>query len=69
MNDFTKKELEKILEGLGRLPPKWNSKNKCWDSDLEIKIQYLIDNYCSHNGEIGKDYPGEKCMKCCRMWE
>ncbi len=30
---------------------------------LSHKIQDILINYCEHDGEIGKDYPAEKCMK------
>ncbi len=62
MSDFTKEELENILNGNITLYPHTHGK-------LVNKIQSMIDNYCAHDGVIGKDFPGEKCMKCNRMWE
>ena len=71
MNEFTKEELEHLL--LWRksiLYTKKPSKEIIKENDiLGNKIQSMIDNYCDHDGEIGKDYPAEKCMKCNRMWE
>jgi hypothetical protein len=69
MNDFTKKELEKIIEGLSRLPPKWNSRNKGWNSDLEIKIQSMIDKYEEIKAPKISDYcehlwVRDKCRDC-----
>jgi hypothetical protein len=68
MNKFTKEELESIAD--------WGYLY-CLDSEISArvhanlrdKIQSLIDNYCEHDGEIGKDYPAEKCMKCGAYWE
>lgn len=62
MNDFTKEELLQLQEA-----------SYYWHEGIETvltdKLQSMIDNYCDHDGEIGKDYPAEKCMKCRRMWE
>lgn len=71
MNDFSKQELERILEGLDKLPRNWNGWEKRWRSDLEVKIQNMIDNYCEHesdgfiytNSDISNDCP-YKCHKC-----
>ena len=68
MNDFTREELIEILDycdawkppGLGMS----NFRMNTW-----TKIQSMIDNYCEHDGEIGKDYPAEKCMKCGAYWK
>jgi len=65
MNDFTKEELEFIKRCVK--PFSW-----LWKDDFDEivhKIQSLIDNYCEHDGEIGKDYAAEKCMKCGAYWE
>ena len=71
MNDFNKEKLITLKNGIEYLPDSVNLdrayKNRC---DLLIeKIRAMIDNYCVHDGEVGKDYPGDKCMKCMRMWE
>ena len=69
MNDFTKEQLETmrnaifwgmVSSSLWRIPE---------NNLLVDKIQSMIDNYCEHDAEIGKDYPAEKCMKCGAMWE
>lgn len=60
MNDFTKEELTRILEGVSW----WLDGDQYLPSLALIeKIQSMIDNYCEHHGEIGKDYPVEKGMK------
>lgn len=68
MNDFTKEELVDLLSicegGIYDDHP-----IEDWKLSLQNKIQSMINNYCEHDGEIGKDYPAEKCMKCHRMWE
>ncbi len=51
MNDFTKEELIEISLALDLLPMKWNGFDKRWKSDLQIKLQSLIDNYCEHDPE------------------
>ena len=63
MNEFTKAELQHILKIM----------DHCYldnyGQELGRKIQAKVDNYCEHDGEIGKDYPAEKCMKCGAYWE
>ena len=66
MNDFTKEELEELQHCI------YAYRDLCdedVDDSLCDKLQSMIDNYCEHDGEIGKDYPAEKCMKCGRYWE
>lgn len=62
MNELTKGELTDIYELM-------DISGACRLLTLKAKIRYMIDNYCEHDGEIGKDYPAEKCMKCNTMWE
>ena len=55
MNDFTKEELERILDVLDINP---------WDLNevLMSKIQSLIDNYCEHETDGYTYYKsGDKC--------
>lgn len=70
-NDFTIEELIILKHGLEYLPNSLNISNnylnKC--GNIINKINQMIYSYCDHDGEIGKDYPAEKCMKCNRMWE
>lgn len=70
MNDFTKEELENLANCVGEYT---STCSKGYHDliypELYNKIQSMIDNYCEHDGEIGKDYPAEKCMKCNGMWE
>lgn len=68
MNDFTKVELQEIYGLLGH---HYCAPEKCFNPNtkLFLKLESMIYNYCEHNGEIGKDYPAKKCMKCNRMWE
>jgi len=71
MNDFTKEELIKLKNGIEYLPNSISISHQYLADCVVImqKLDGMIDNYCEHDGEIGHDYPGEKCMKCCRMWE
>lgn len=68
MNDFTKEELSLCYRAIEFMLFK-----KIWvqpeTRSFHNKLRSMIDNYCEHDGEIGKDYPAEKCMKCKRMWE
>lgn len=61
---FTKEELELLEQALQESL----SNGTHWRPDkkisLMLKIQPMIEDYCEHDGEIGKDYPAEKCMKC-----
>lgn len=45
MNDFTKEELEKIINSFD-----WIEGETSWDWEhpLRNKIQSMIDNYCEH---------------------
>lgn len=73
MTYFTKEELEYLLETTS---PDNSAIGGGWHHypnisfELKDKLQAMIDNWCSHDGEIGKDYPAEKCMKCdaCLGW-
>ncbi len=61
MNDFTKEELERILEGVT-----WwlDGDSDLYSEVLINKIQSMIDNYCEHecNGEI--EIFVDTCLKC-----
>lgn len=65
MNDFTKEELENILNGNIELYP-------ATFSGLRNKIQSMIDTYCDHNWEnycCGCDAENLACTKCDRdLW-
>ncbi len=60
MNDFTKAELIKINEVLER---------DSWElfTDLQSKIQSMIDNYCEHEN-AGQDYSCNRCWDCGECW-
>jgi type IV secretory pathway VirB4 component len=69
MNDFTKEELERILEGVS-----WwlDGDNALYSEALINKIQSMIDNYCEHEYLI--TYACEacfvdecKCHKCAEI--
>ncbi len=49
MNDFTKEELENILESV-----EWWFKDldADWPEKLYLKIQSMIDNYCYHKKDV-----------------
>lgn len=66
MNEFTKEELKRLKIIIAAI-----IRNQQHQTNLIIlkKLQSIIDNYCEHDGEIGKDYPAEKCMKCGKYWE
>jgi hypothetical protein len=73
MNDFTKEELEEISSAMSWMENEQSglvedNVIKLWHA-IDSKLEKLIDNYCAHDGEIGKDYPAEKCLKCNMMWE
>lgn len=62
MNDFTKKEL---LEIYGLLEHHYCDPKKCIDpnTDLLLKIQSMIDNYCEHEW-IENQHNQSYCSKC-----
>jgi len=47
MNDFTKEELEELLNGYQL--HKYNNRHNWPSLDLCKKLQSLIDNYCEHS--------------------
>jgi hypothetical protein len=49
MNDFTKEELETIVDAFNHIygAPEWRTTSG-WDDELQAKIQSMIDNYCEH---------------------
>lgn len=75
MNDFTKEELKLLGAATfsswmrSLTDPVLSSEVKNGYSTLKDKLESMIDNYCEHDGEVGKDYPAEKCMKCNKVWE
>ena len=71
MNDFTKDELSMAADGIVLIKKQCKMDDATRDKldKLDEKLCLMINNYCEHNGEIGKDYPAEKCMDCGSMWE
>lgn len=73
MNDFTKDELEFILDGTRH----WSNKNipTPWVFEFKKKVESMIDNYCEHESNKiryavmklrttdDRDYE-YKCSKC-----
>ena len=57
MNDFTKEELENILNGNIELYPHSYF-------HLHAKIQHMIDNYCEHQPSEPILVLNKKCIKC-----
>ena len=63
MNDFTKKELQEIYNGLDDYP-----------EIIYLKLQSMIENYCEHeankeiysirNSRLGAEKMINKCKKC-----
>ncbi len=49
MNDFTKEELEIIIDAFHHIKedPAWRN-IEGWDDELKTKIQSMINNYCEH---------------------
>ncbi len=66
MNDFTKEELESIIEAFEYIEsdPAWR-KITGWDDGLKIKIQSMIDNYCEITIPTMASYV---CNKCNEEW-
>jgi hypothetical protein len=69
MNDFTKDELETILDlfHYAEDSPCWRE-TKGWDDVLKVKIQSMIDNYhCNHesDGQIYTSNPSQNRCKDC----
>lgn len=60
MNDFTKEELEEIIESFD-----WIETETWWDwkHPLRKKIQSMIDNYCEHELQPFTSFR-DICIKC-----
>lgn len=63
MNDFTKKELQTILEW-SQLSIEYGTAGSTEEQQLDKKIQSLIDNYCEHEGYYKFNY-GEHVINYC----
>lgn len=73
MADFTKKELNHMLNGISFIKDECEmiDKTKLEIESLFLKLESMIDNYCEHksdgfiytNAEISNDLP-YKCHKC-----
>lgn len=58
MNDFTKEDLQNILNGNVELYPHTHI-------DLRNKIQSMIDSFCEHEWRCWDDvHNTRECMKC-----
>lgn len=67
MNDFTKKELEEIIESFD-----WIEGETSWDwkHELRNKIQSMIENYCEHEWHKGTHlFNDVYCIKCSKHFE
>ena len=67
MNDFTKEELEELLNGYEH--HSHNTRHNWPSLDLCKKIQSMIDNYCEHDfvtflQDQNKEPFIEKCLEC-----
>lgn len=67
MNDFTKEELEQLLDccygGMHDDHPVEDYKLR-----LQVKIQSMIDNYCEHEDTCRNCECTTECNKCGRIW-
>jgi hypothetical protein len=61
MNDFTKEELEELLNGYEL--HSHNTRHNWPSIDLCKKIQSMIDNFCEHDWEYNQHEQGH-CTKC-----
>lgn len=67
MNDFTKEELEGILEGLQIIDSDPGIRPKIyWKDSLKEKLQSMIDNYCEHepSDKYFEIFKWKLCSKC-----
>ena len=64
MNDFTKEELEILLNHMSR-GANWKNELSKIDNDVMIKLESMIDNYCEHEFIVfNKEYNHVECIKC-----
>lgn len=63
MNDFTKEDLEFILDGTRH----WSNKNipTPWVFEFKKKVESMIDNYCEHEWKkCFADFEYDECTRC-----
>lgn len=67
MNNFTKEELEHIIEALLMLKKGgWIKSNE----SIQYKIQSIIENYCDHKEQYEDlDYHPMRCQQCLEIVE
>jgi hypothetical protein len=61
MNDFTKEELEEIIESFN-----WIESETSWDwkHKLRNKIKSMIDNYCEHTWFFYLNSKANSALRC-----
>lgn len=66
MNDFTKEELQELLiccdSGIYDDHPLED-----WKAALQVKIQFMIDNYCEHSTRSEAEVFVDVCFDCDAM--
>ena len=61
MNDFTKNELQYMLELVDSIKIVNRTVN---DDELQEKLQSMVDNYCEHKWHPDRNRPWLHCLKC-----
>ncbi len=64
MNDFTKEELQIILEWGQELSSEFGTSGDEEEKALDLKIKSMIDNYCEHESSEPILVLNKKCIKC-----
>ncbi len=67
MNDFTKEELEDLLDSLNASLDADTSCDSTWRKDiraLKNKLQSLINNYCEHTESYKTGADVRRCCEC-----
>lgn len=67
MNEFTKKELEFILDGTRH----WSNQNipTPWVFEFKKKVESMINNFCDHDYRSMGNHPWLHCIKCRRNFD
>lgn len=69
MNDFTKEELQEIVDMVNDIHNGSQGHGLSLHFDLRDKIQSMIDNYCDHSlSNSNHDYEVEQCCKCGKLF-
>lgn len=66
MNDFTKEELEEIIQFMYEVEAEHNAHPEkiLMSHPLYLKVQSMLENYCEHERIVSNYDPQDQCRNC-----